>query len=175
MKHRADSPDSATPTAHNSQVDTLSAESDFDHVIKKLSDLKPFVAYLEQTKPSEWQVDTVRNSNNTKNCVMGHLVNWAYGKDYKDNLSPIWDWFEEMWATTYMIYPVNDGNAPAWMNHRYNQKTPKARVIAYLKNLIDGKEKTTQDLWQEDKQAALARLEADDAVTDMKPSDSEAK
>ena len=37
----------------------------------------------------------------------------------------LWDWFEANIATTYMIYPVNDGTAP-----RYQQKTAKERCIA---------------------------------------------
>lgn len=123
---------------------------DNDSLVKKISDLQLFVEYLETTNPNEWVCDIVRTKNNTRNCVMGHLVNWVYGKDYKGNVLPAWDWFEEMWATTYMIYPVNDGDSPEWMNHKYDQPTPKERVIAYLKNLRDGKEKTTQQLWEEE-------------------------
>lgn len=124
---------------------------EFEQAVKRLSDLDPFIAYLEDTTDDEWQVDTVRNKGNTKNCVMGHLVNWYYGKNYEGSISLAWDVFEEMWATTYMIYPVNDGNTKmvAWMNQKYNQASPKQRVIAYLKNLRDGKEKTTNQLYQE--------------------------
>lgn len=120
-----------------------------EEVIEKLSDLSPFINYLEQTKESEWLCDTVRNKGNTKNCVMGHLVNWFYGEGYEGNISSAWDWFEEMWATTYMIYPVNDGKSPEWMNFTYDQGTPKQRVIAYLKNLWLGLEKPTWQLWEE--------------------------
>ncbi len=111
--------------------------------------LEAFIAYLETTTDDEWQTDTVRNQDNSKNCVMGHLVNWAYGKDYNGNVAPIWDWFEESWATTYMVYPVNDGQSPTWMNHGYDQVTPKARVIAYLRNLLDGRELTTYEIMDE--------------------------
>lgn len=80
---------------------------------------------------------------------MGHLINWFYGKNYDGNIAPAWDWFEEIWATTYMIYPVNDGESPSWMNFKYDQPTAKERVVAYLKNLRDEKEQTTQQLCQQ--------------------------
>lgn len=51
--------------------------------------LEPFIAYLETTTDDEWQTDTVRDKDNSKNCVMGHLINWAYGKDYKDSVSDV--------------------------------------------------------------------------------------
>ncbi len=114
-----------------------------------LNDLTEFIDYLQATTDDEWRVDTVRDAANTQNCVMGHLVNWAYGKDFEGNISPVWDAFEERWATTYMIYPVNDGKSPSWMNHTYDQETTKDRVIAYLRNLQDGKEKTTEQLMEE--------------------------
>ena len=116
---------------------------------KDLSVLTEFISYLEVTRDDEWQVGIVRNLDNTKNCVIGHLVNWFYGKDHEGCISPVLDAFEERWATIYMIYPVNDGNSPSWMNHRYDQSTPKARVIAYLENLQAGREKTTMDLTEE--------------------------
>lgn len=122
----------------------------YDEAIKRLSDLRPFIEYLKKTDDCEWQLDKVRNTENTTNCVMGHLVNWYYGKDFEGNISPAWDMFEEMWATTYMIYPVNDGNTPAWMNFRYEQSTAKDRIIAYLEALMDGREKTTVQLMDED-------------------------
>jgi hypothetical protein len=75
---------------------------------------------------------------------MGHLVNWYYGPGYQGAVSEIWDNFEEIWATTYMIYPVNDGK-----NSKYQQKTAKDRVIAYLEDLNSGKEKTTYQLMNE--------------------------
>ena len=115
---------------------------------QSLANLNPFIKYLEDTKEEEWAVDVVRTKNGA-NCMFGHLVNWFYGKDYKDNIMPIWDAFESMWATSYMVYPVNDGQAPKWMNEKYEQKTPKGRVVAYLKNLRDKKEKNTDDLWKE--------------------------
>lgn len=75
---------------------------------------------------------------------MGHLVNWYYGPDYQGTVSELWDNFEEIWATTYMIYPVNDGENP-----KYQQKNARDRVVAYLENLNAGKEKNTQQLINE--------------------------
>lgn len=57
--------------------------------------------------------------------------------------SKLMDEFEEI-ATTYMVYPVNDKLHP-----EYQQDTPKQRCIAYLKDLSDGKQKTTYDLMEE--------------------------
>ena len=99
-------------------------------VISKVEDLPAFIRYLESTTPEEWQVDTVRNKGNTKNCVMGHLVNYVYGKEFTGSISGAWDYFEEAWSSTYVIYPVNDGEDP-----NYPQDTAKARVIAYLSDL----------------------------------------
>ena len=104
--------------------------------------LTDFIAYLETTDESEWAVGVVREPGNIKNCMFGHLVNFYYGKDYEGNINGIWDMFEECYATTYMIYPVNDGENP-----RYIQPTAKARVIAYLKNLDNRLEPSTQELW----------------------------
>jgi len=44
-----------------------------------------------------------------------------------------------------MIYPVNDGE-----NRAYPQGTPKERCIAYLKDLRDGKARTTQQIFDEE-------------------------
>ena len=110
-----------------------------NEVIQKLTDMEPFIEYLKNTKDEDWQTDKVRSGN--KNCVMGHLVDWYYGKGFQGVISPVWDIFEEMWATTYMVYPVNDGQNP-----KYKQETPKERIVAYLEDLKNGKEKRTCQL-----------------------------
>src|SRR5690606_18740724 len=89
-----------------------------------------FIQYLVDTDESEWQVDVVRNKENTKNCLFGHLVNFIYGKDYQGSISSAWDCFEALWSTTWAVYPINDGRNP-----EYQQLTPKQRCIAYLKDL----------------------------------------
>ena len=99
-------------------------------VADKLANLPAFIAYCENTAESEWQVNTVRNVGNTKNCVFGHLINWFYGKDYTGDVSLAWDLFEEMWTTDFEFYEINDGR-----DARYSQPTPRQRSIAHLKNL----------------------------------------
>lgn len=108
-------------------------------------ELDQFITYLEQTEDEDWQVDTVRNAGNTKNCAMGHLINWFYGPDFDGNISPAWDCFEWIWASDHMIYDVNDGRNP-----KYQQQTAKARTIAYLKNMWLGLETPTWKLWEQE-------------------------
>lgn len=104
------------------------------------------IAYLKKTTDDQWLLDKVRSKDGKRNCVMGHLYDWAGGDDKAPNGrtkgAEAWDWFEEMWATTYMIYPVNDGSHP-----KYKQETPKLRILAYLNDLKNGLEKTTLEHW----------------------------
>lgn len=115
-----------------------------DQTIEKISDLRPFIEYLQNTREDEWAVDVVRTKEGA-NCMFGHLVNWFYGKGYEGSISLAWDFFEEIWMTTYVIYLVNDGENP-----RYQQSTPKQRVIAYLSNLWLGLEPDTSAVMAED-------------------------
>lgn len=103
--------------------------------------LSRFIKYLEKTTDDQWMLKTCGEPEGKKWCVMGHLFCWAAGfeKDEK-RATRIWNYFEEVIATTFMIYPVNDGT-----NLKYQQDTPKERCIAYLKDLRGGKEKTTLD------------------------------
>ena len=107
--------------------------------------LSRFIKYLEKTTDEQWQLDKVGEPEMKKWCVMGHLFCWAAGKEKDEKrANRIWNYFEGAIATTYMIYPVNDGK-----NSNYPQATPKERCIAYLKNLRDDKEKTTIDHWND--------------------------
>ena len=99
-------------------------------ILEKVNDLPAFIRYLEATTPEEWQVDTVRSVGNAKNCVMGHLINYVYGKDYEASISEAWDYFEEIWSSTFFIYDVNDGK-----NEQYRQPTARERIITYLSDL----------------------------------------
>jgi len=99
-------------------------------IIDKVNDLPAFISYLESTKPEDWLVDTVRSKGNTKNCVMGHLVNYVYGVGYEGSISEAWDYFEDCWSTTFYIYDVNDGKMDT-----YTQETARERIIAYLSDL----------------------------------------
>lgn len=120
----------------------------------KLQDL---IDFLEKTSEDSWLMDKVRSKDGKKNCIMGHIYAFGAGGYNKDGGTSTQDYFEEVWATTYMIYPVNDGKNP-----KYQQATPKQRVLAYLKDLRDGKEKTTQDHWkdyeQEEKKLRITQL-----------------
>ena len=115
--------------------------------------IESLIDYLEQIPDDLWLVDRVRKDG--RNCVTGHIFNYGGGDDNKDEYGTnggtlARDWFENTWATTYMIYVINDGETPTWMNENYDQPTPKARVLAYIKNLRDGKEKNTRQLMEED-------------------------
>ena len=111
-------------------------------------EIQNLINYLEKTKDEDWIIDRVR-TNDGRGCIMSHVFDFG-GGDERDEKGftkggQAWDYFEEVWATTYMIYPVNDKENP-----KYQQATPKQRCIAYIKDLRDGKEKTTQDYWKED-------------------------
>ncbi len=96
--------------------------------------LEEILYYLENTTEESWCTGVVKTKDGG-NCFFGHLF------DLGGNL--LFNAFENI-ATTYMVYPVNDGE-----NSKYQQPTPKQRCIAYLKDLISGKEKTTYELMDE--------------------------
>jgi hypothetical protein len=102
------------------------------------------LVYLENTSEDSWLVNRCRvtEAGVTRNCLRGHLLDFG-GLGYEDI-------FHECIATEYMYYAVNDGTDP-----RYPQTTPKQRCIAYLQDLLSGKEKTTAALMEEDYQFYL--------------------
>ena len=102
--------------------------------------LDEIIAYLETTVEESWCLDVVKKGD--KNCLFGHLFELG-GSD-------LYHMFEEFYATTYMVFPVNDGT-----HEDYRQETPKQRCIAYLKDLRDGKQKTTSKLHEEFEQGLL--------------------
>lgn len=115
--------------------ETAQAFKKSDWAFIQLANLDAVITYMENTDEKAWQTGTVRSADGSTNCFFGHLFNMG-GTDEQG--SALWNWFEELWATTYMIYPVNDGQNPA-----YPQPTPKQRVLAYLRALADGTELTT--------------------------------
>lgn len=121
----------------------MSKELTFDELAKKL-DLKKIVAYLESTPEDSWCTGVVRTKTG-KNCLLGHVVDYVYGKDYEGNIMPAWDLFGEFYATEYMYYGINDGEDP-----KYPQKTPKQRILAYLTNMLNGTELTTYQSMEAD-------------------------
>lgn len=103
--------------------------------------LARFIKYLEKTTDDQWMIDKCGEPEMKKWCVMGHLFCWASGKKKDEKrANRIFNYFEERIATTYMIYPVNDG-----LHSNYSQSTPKERCIEYLQNIKNGIEKTTSD------------------------------
>ena len=118
-----------------------------DWARETLETLDGVIAYMESTEEDAWRVDTVRSADGKTNCFFGHLFNMG-GTDERG--SALWNTFEDRWATTYMIYPVNDGQNPA-----YPQSTPKKRVLAYLQALAEGTEMTTWQSMEAEYQAHL--------------------
>lgn len=123
----------------------------FTHAQPALQDLTALIDYLIDTEPDDWNLDVVRSADGDQNCFFGHLFNWAeliaadYGFDTDEQTrtgwcNAVWECFEEMWSTTYVIYPINDGSHP-----RYQQHSAQARVITYLQALQNKDELTTYE------------------------------
>ena len=101
--------------------------------------LTTFINYLKNTSIDSWCINVYRTSDG-KNCLYGHLVEFV-GNDHCNDAIDI---FENLYATTYMVFPVNDGTS-----NIYKQNNPRDRCIAYLQNMVNGIEKTTVDLFDE--------------------------
>lgn len=105
-------------------------------------------------------VRTIGRSGRARDCFFGHLFRMGELRTLTQ-LQPghlplsaddrrltegevvanrLWEWFEEFWATTFMVYPVNDGANP-----RYWQGTPRRRVLSMLRALRDGDELRTPE------------------------------
>lgn len=98
--------------------------------------LKDFIPYLEAKPESEWIEIIFANKDTSKRCVIYHFLGFV-GQDYLgaqagNNL----DWYESLiCAISRAGCRINDNNDPD-----YKQATSKLRSIAYLKNLLAGKE-----------------------------------
>jgi hypothetical protein len=99
------------------------------------NNIKLIIAYLETTTEDSWCLDVVKTQDG-KNCLFGHLFDFGGSK--------LMDWFECNYATTFMVFPINDGT-----HTNYKQSSPKERCIAYLKDLESGKEKTVCKIMEE--------------------------
>lgn len=104
--------------------------------------LNDFIPYLESTPESSWIDIIFANTDTSKRCVIWHFIGFV-GQDNPDaKSSSNLDWYE---ANVCFIQragcEVNDGNHP-----NYQQATLKQRSIAYLKNLLVGKELTPMEL-----------------------------
>lgn len=102
--------------------------------------LQMVINHCKATPDDSWCEDVVRTKDG-KNCLMGHV--FAMGRNDKEG-NDWWNWFENAVATTFMVYPVNDGTNP-----KYPQKSAKERCIAYMEDLLAGREKTTADYFRE--------------------------
>lgn len=115
--------------------------------IEGIFPLQELIDYLEKTSSDNWMTKVCRRDN--KNCLLGHVFEFGGGETKEEGATynkgtKALDFFEGFYATTYMFYPVNDGEHP-----KYQQPTAKERCITYLKDLRDGKEKTTIELLAE--------------------------
>jgi len=118
---------------------------------EELLDLNNIISYLQNTTPEDWCVGRVRTKGNKQNCLLGHLHNYGGGDEGHGGF--ICDMFEEFYATTYMFYSINDGE-----HSDYPQKTSKDRIIAYIKDLRDGKQMTTGQMFEEEMKEYKASL-----------------
>lgn len=118
------------------------------------------IAQLELTDPDSWQTEVVRRTSATgveTNCFFGHVYNIGGGDtpapDGRNSTgSWLWNWVEERWATTFRVYPINDGRDPS-----YPQATAKDRMIAFLRALRAGEELSTAESMEADYQYFLAQ------------------
>lgn len=133
-------------------MSSVTATETWDEVAHKLSNLQPFIQYLIETGEDEWATGVVRTKDG-KNCLFGHLVKWHYGEGYEGSISRVWDVFESMWMSTYVIYRINDGE-----HQGYPQSTPKQRVIMYIKNLWLGVEVDMQTGWAQEAASCITQL-----------------
>jgi hypothetical protein len=97
--------------------------------------LREMIDYLSAIPEDKWLVDRV--AENDRFCVMGHIFN--RGKDDAEG-NYYWNAFENIVATTFMIYPVNDGR-----HKDYQQPTAKQRNLAYLNDVLNGEKETTHE------------------------------
>ena len=121
-------------TQNQLQIDVQNGNST-KPLLPAVFSLDVIIPYMENTTEESWCENVVKTKDG-KNCLFGHLFDLGGGE--------LFDWFENI-ATTYMVYPVNDGK-----NENYQQPTPKQRCVAYLKDLQSGKAKTTYQLMDEE-------------------------
>ena len=120
--------------------------STIERAIAVVEDIQPIIDHVADTEIDAWQCDVVRSADGTRNCFFGHLFQWAEdtairfapGVDPETWANRVWEAFEERWVTTYVIYPVNDGTNPC-----YVQDTARDRIVAFLGALRDGRKMTT--------------------------------
>ena len=112
--------------------------------------LEDFIPYLEKTPEDSWCIDVVRNEKG--NCLFGHLSNFCGHKD-NDRVDLDFEWFEYFIASTYMVYPVNDGK-----DERYAQSSIKERCVSYMEDILSGRELSSLAWLKIDEEASLRNI-----------------
>lgn len=112
----------------------------FEHAGVRIT-IADIVQWIETTGDDAWQTDVVRSADGKRNCFFGHLYDLGGARARGANLTDdetianrLWEWFEEQWASTFFLYPINDGPSAA-----YPQATPRLRILALLADLRDGR------------------------------------
>lgn len=136
-------------------TETGSELSPYDWAVKQLETLDTVITYMEATDEDAWNLGTVRSKDGARNCFFGHLFNMSPDED---RANALWNLFEELYATTYRLYGVNDGTNP-----RYPQETPKQRILAFLRALQAGDEMTTEQSMEECYRLHLSGQDAEPA------------
>ena len=104
--------------------------------------LRDFIPYLE-SKPDNELIDIIfTNSDTSKRCVIYHFLGFV-GQDYpKAKCSSNLDWYE----SNVCFIQQAGCNINDIKSKYYPQDTPKQRSIAYLENLLIGKELTPMEM-----------------------------
>lgn len=145
----------------------------YDAASQLLRDLSSLRAHLAATDDGDWQTEVCRSADGSRNCLLGHVFEWgiaqrealgalgARTRDLTDDQlgSAAVQAFEELWATSYVYFRVNDGH-----HSRYQQATARERVLAFVDDLAAGHMLTT--LESMDAQMALCELAAGGAAAD---------
>lgn len=105
----------------------------------KVEFLNGFIQYLNKTDADNWCTDICRDPKG-RNCLIGHLVDYMEFPDHGIKMNNLIDVFEYEIASTYAVFAVNDKR-----NDNYQQPTIKERCIAFMENIMNGKEKTTKE------------------------------
>ena len=123
----------------------MTTETTIDY--RTLLNMDNILAWLANTSDDQWCVDYCGEEREgvpggAAFCARGHLLVYAAASGMERGFDDV---FHEVWATEFMYYRVNDGKHP-----KYQQATPRERVMAYFTDLRDGRELTTYKLMEAD-------------------------
>ncbi len=119
---------------HNDGTYTLTRSTEFYLLLTR------FIDYLKDTRDTSWSTTVLKTLHGENLCVFGHL--WKMGGGEVDTYSAqeTFHQFTELVANELMLTPVNDSPCKA-----YPQTTPKARCIAYLTDMLEGRRLNIQE------------------------------